>query len=181
MKILDGLKLLLRWIVLLHIDKPGLRCYMYIVRNRWDQNLSGKIYHSFQHHGLVSLHIVHFFAIPPAADIKVSLPFIVIIISCSFFRNLFTSIIRLSMAAWCGWSILFVNYITNQCCLMTVEYPTLEIDPLHGRYTVNIVVLLLSFSIIVMRVHRPIPDLSFPFCNTADDMLFNVNIIVPPG
>ena len=32
-----------------------------------------------------------------------------------------------------------------------------------------------------MKVHRPIPDESCPFCRTAEEILFKVNIVVPPG
>ena len=32
-----------------------------------------------------------------------------------------------------------------------------------------------------MKVHRPMPEGSSPFCRTADETLFKVNITVPPA
>ena len=32
-----------------------------------------------------------------------------------------------------------------------------------------------------MNVHLPIPDESYTFCKTAEEILFKANIAVPPG
>ena len=62
-----------------------------------------------------------------------------------------------------------------------MEFPTFEMTPLQERYTVRIIILLLFSRSIVINVHRPIPDLSFLLCNIANDILFKVNVVVPPG
>ena len=69
----------------------------------------------------------------------------------------------------------------NHCSLRTTEFPTFEMTPLQGQYTVRIVVLLLFCRSIFINVHRPIPDLLFLFCNITNDILFKVNVVVPPG
>ena len=62
-----------------------------------------------------------------------------------------------------------------------MKFPTFEMTLLQGQYTVRIIVLLLFCGSIVINVHRPIPDISFLLCNIANDILFKVNVVVPPG
>ena len=85
------------------------------------------------------------------------------------------------IAASLGCSFLCVCCITNYCCFIIVVSLTDTMFPLQGMYIVKIDVRVLFFPRIVMKVHRPIPDGSFPFCMTAEEMLLKVNIAVLPG
>ena len=85
------------------------------------------------------------------------------------------------IAASLGCPFLCVYCITNHCCFIIVVSPTVEMFPLQGMYIVNIDVRMLFFPSIAMKVHRPIPDGSYPFCRTAEDILLKVNIANPPG
>ena len=75
----------------------------------------------------------------------------------------------------------FFYYITNHCYFIIVVSPTVVMFPLQGLYIVMIDVQVLFFPRIVMKVHRPIPDGLCPFCRTANEILFKVNIVVPPS
>ena len=74
---------------------------------------------------------------------------------------------------------LFVALLTivfDYCCI-----PTVSICPLQCLYMVKIVVRELCFPKIVKNVQRPIPEESYSFCRTVDEILSKVNIAVSPG
>ena len=85
------------------------------------------------------------------------------------------------IAASLGSSSLCNCYITNHCCSIIVVSPTVAMFPLQDMHIVNIDFRVLFFPNIVMKVHRPIPDGSCPFCRTAEEILLKVNIAVPSG
>ena len=122
-----------------------------------------------------------FFAIPPDALMKGSFLSMASTIWWPSFLFLFIAIMMSVTAALRRWSFIFVCCITNHCCFIIVVSPTVSICPLQGLYMAKIVVRELFFPKIVMKVHRPMPERSCPFCRTADETLFKVNIAVPPA
>ena len=64
---------------------------------------------------------------------------------------------------------------------MTVAPPSESIGLSHGRYMLKIVVLLLFFPRIVMKVHLPNPEGSYPLFIVAEVMLCNDIVAAPPG
>ena len=80
-----------------------------------------------------------------------------------------------------GCSFLCVCCITNYCCFIIVVSLTDTMFPLQGMYIVKIDVRVLFLPRIVMKVHRLIPGGSCPFCRIAEEILFKMNIVVPPG
>ena len=80
-----------------------------------------------------------------------------------------------------GCLFLCVCCITNHCYFIIIVFPTVAIFPLQGLFIVNIDVRVLFFPSITMKVHRPIPNESCPFCRTAEEILLKVNIAVTPS
>ena len=85
------------------------------------------------------------------------------------------------MITSCGCPFMFDFFNNIHCCFITVLFPTNSIAVFPGRYTLNIVVLLLFFPNIVVNVQRPNPELSCPLLITADDSLPVSVMDFPPG
>ena len=89
--------------------------------------------------------------------------------------------IRLLMITSYGGPFLFDCFNSIYCCSISVLFPTNSIAVFPGRYTLNIVVLLLFSPNIVVNVQRHNPELSCPLLITADDNLPVSVMDVPPG